>query len=773
MNVNIEILVKGVGRLEISSKDVDTFGVPLIFNLSDIKDVSSRKANFSKTIKVIGSKQNNSIFNHLYEIKGQNFTLKMGDKHNCVLLVNKNPVMDGYFVLKQISKLLIGNTYQVVYEINIFDQLKSFFSDLGDKSLIDLDFSSGFTFNDIDFDKGDHTFNIQDIGEQMRSETDYTNVYDYPIIDYGYDLIGNSKYPYNITTSNGLLYPAVYQKAIVDKIFSESSGYSYNSNYLEGISYSGFFKNMMNIYNKGIDFTNIDLCEYTTQGAFSIYNIQDRVSFGRYVAVFPTYIENFYNIDDYLGSVEGIATGPKIPIDGNYKLKLKLNVIDDKGGTGYIPEAISSYYRITKYNYEEGTLEYIITYESSDMRIELGLPVDATKWYIEEEITIEGVKDDFYFLTIYPGTIGVSGSQGTPVLVNGSAALELTYIRELDPVFSGTTTPYIYINQFLPDMKQSDFIKEHIKLANLYIWSNKEDPKRLYIEPREDFYKQGSIVNWTEKVDYEKEIVIKSSNDQIAKTFRFKYTEGSDVDSGEYVDLYGEVFGTKVVDVDNNYLTNKQTVELKHQSWVMNNKDNYLIPSLYDDTLHTWFDDKSSYEPMWGFKNSIQQSLRVGGYYRFNMNGVIDHVPYVTHAKVMGGDSFDLNYETNNEIFTITNYDSSRGAYKIFWENYINNITDKDSRIVEMYCYLELTDILNLDFRNRVLIDGQMYYLEKVEYDPSKTESSKVTLLKEIDPIEEGSFETFYLLKNDSGDYITTSDGTDGLGDGGNKIIIN
>jgi len=774
MDINVEILIKGVGKLDINTKDSDEFGVPLIFNLSDIKDISIRKASFTKTIKILGTPNNNIIFNHLYEIKGQNFNFKITNKHNCSILLNKNPVMDGFLVLNKISKLLIGSKYEIVYEVNVFDEVKNFFDDIGQKELGYLDFSSGFTFNGINYDKGDHTFNIQDIGEQMRSQTDYTDIYDYPIIDYGYDLIGDSNYPYNITTSNGLLYPSIYQKAIIDKIFSESSNYSYESNYLDGISYGGFFKKMINVYNKGMDFNNIDLCEYVSSGSYYI-NDTSNVSVGKYVSVFDTYVENFYNIDDYLGNYSG-TTGPQSPIDGNYIVKLKNYVIDDIGGTGLQYCAQQSYYQIFKYNIEEG--ETSIFYKSSsEIKTELGLdPETDTTWYYETSINVELVEGDILFVRLNAGTkcVDVDPPYQVQATLQGGISLELTYVRELDPVFSGTTTPYVYLNQFLPDMKQTDFIKEHIKLANLYIWSNKEDPKRLYIEPREDFYRQGEVINWTEKVDYNKSIVIKSLNSDIAKTFTFEYTLGDDVDNDDYNSLYYETYGSKIIDVDTNFLTNEQKVKLKHQSWFMRNKDGYIVPTLIEDTLHTWFDDKSSFEPMWGFMNNIQQSLKVGGYYRLNsMNGVINHIPYITHAKILGGLSFDLNYETNNETFTINDYDSSRGAYKIFWENYINNLIDEDARIVEMYINFDLADILNLDFRNRVLIDGQIYFLEKVEYDPTKKGSSKVTLLKEIDPIDEGSFDAYFILKNDLGDYITTSDGTDGLGDGGNKIPIN
>lgn len=819
---NIEILVKNVGLLEISSKDVESFGVPLVFNLTDISDVSSRKASYSKTIKILGSKQNNLIFNYLYEIKGQHFDLKMGNKHDCVLLVNKNPVMDGYFVLKQITKLLIGNKYQIVYEINMFDELKNFFNDLGDKNLFDLDFSSGFTFNDINYGVGDHVFNEQELGDRMNSVTDYTDIYDYPVIDYGYKLkniaYGLTGFPRS-SISFGTLYPCVYQKPILDRIFYESSDYSYESEYFNGNSYGGFFKNMINIYNEGVNYTNLKLAEYLSGGiiieeenlSLKPVVIDLGVAYSTVMNNGPLYIENRYAIDSYFTetSVDGTTelsenidpldpynhiyelnsglSGFTAPNDGNYNIKFKVDVNYDAGGFeedgngGYIAPigGTPTQYDIIRYVPEDGKIIVEYNINSFDMR-----PVESdTSWYYENEYVIEDVSEgDIIGLVITKGVVRVGAWPGAFILRINMAALEMSYIRELEGDYATTTTPQINLNSFLPDMKQTEFIKNHIKLANLYIWSNKEDPKKLYIEPRDDFYKMGSVINWSEKVDYNKNIVIKSLNDDIAKTYTFEYSKGSDYKNENYLGTYDEVYGTKTVDVENNFLINEQNIKLDNQSFLMDNyflpiygsPSNFMIPKLYEDSEHTWFDDKSSFEPLWGFKDNFIDNptaglnIKLAGFKNFNVyNQRLNNIPIVTHAKVMGGLSFDVNYETNNETFTISGYDSSRGAYKIFWENYINNITDEDARIVEIYINLDLSDILNLDFRNRILIDGQIYFLQKVEYDAANSSnSSKITLLKEIDPIEEGSFETFYLLKNDNNEYITTSDS-------GNKIIIN
>jgi len=787
MELIIEILIKNVGTLEINTKDMEEFGIPLTFNVSDIQDYASRKASFSKTIKVLGSTHNNIIFNHLYEIKGDNFNFDMTARHDCSLMVNKTSVIDGYMVLKEIEKIKIGDKFQVVYSLVIFDEAKNFFENISGKQLTDLDFSSGFTFGGYEYGIGDHILDEDRIYASMMYNN-FTEVYNYPLLDYGYFMSDGDTFPYDYTITSNIVYPAVYVKPIIDKIFQDA-GYTYTSKFLNGDTYSGMIKQMTIPNFKAIEYTDLHICEYVTDGGLVIDNNQ-YIPLTKKQNIMTGRTNWFYEIDNKVSFTTGLYYLPQAPVDGDYIITLRMQITEDRGGTFEIPYGITcaqdSVYTIFR---SGSTYETVATYTTSDFRTSV-YPDDwdVGPWYIEEEILLEDVKaEDYFYLYINPGIYGMeyeppaSPCRGNDISITlQGASLELTQKRELDDeleIYSGRTAP-IVIADLLPTMDQSKFIRNLIKMFNLYIYSDSTDPSNLIIEPRDDFYKEGDIINWTEKVDYNKDIKIKTMNNVVANNMGFKHMLGEDYYSQQYENTWNETYGDKIIDLNNPYLKENKNVELDFQSYMMKNLTNdWNMPVLYESENyeHTFYDDRTDLDPFFSFIENKSGYLKLGNFETPTVrNGFITEPKVATHAKIMGGFSFDLNYETGTGYtFTLSGFDPDRGLYKLFWENNINDLIDDASRIVEMYCDLKLDDILNLNFKNRVLIDGQVYYLQKVEYDPSKINSSKITLIKEIDPIVEGSFETWYILKNDSGDYITGSDGDDGLGDNGDRFVIN
>jgi hypothetical protein len=122
------------------------------------------------------------------------------------------------------------------------------------------------------------------------------------------------------------------------------------------------------------------------------------------------------------------------------------------------------------------------------------------------------------------------------------------------------------ITNMLPrGMKQSDFVLGLSKMFNLYFEPDKQDPKTIFVEPRDVYYEDGKVLNWEKKLDYTKPIDISILSHDQAKNFVFKYTDDS---SDYYTEQYkkftanGLTFGSYMYTSPNEYTSETNTLEV-------------------------------------------------------------------------------------------------------------------------------------------------------------------------------------------------------------------
>jgi len=133
--------------------------IPITFSILDIREPEKRRTSWSKTITIPGTKNNNRIFSHVYEI-GQDGWVTIGNKSvyegfnpnlrkECIVMNDGVQVMKGNLQLKRIKRDLDGN---IEYEIALNGDLTSLFYDVGTTKL-----------NDLDFSEWDHAWNKDNI----------------------------------------------------------------------------------------------------------------------------------------------------------------------------------------------------------------------------------------------------------------------------------------------------------------------------------------------------------------------------------------------------------------------------------------------------------------------------------------------------------------------------------------------------------------------------------------------------------------------------------
>jgi hypothetical protein len=104
---------------------------------------------------------------------------------------------------------------------------------------------------------------------------------------------------------------------------------------------------------------------------------------------------------------------------------------------------------------------------------------------------------------------------------------------------------------------------------------------------------------------------------------------------------------------------------------------------------------------------------------------------YAGHLDNPVSPTLDLSFGVPQEIYYNTNLYTNNNIFNRFHKKLIDEITDRDSKILTAYFYLRPSDIRNLDFRNQFYFQNDYFRLNKVfDYDPLKNDVTKCEFLK-------------------------------------------
>jgi hypothetical protein len=135
----IELIIKG------SAIDLGE-GIDIALNktIADIRNPETRSSDFSKTITIPGTANNNKAFNHIFDVanditgSGQfNPDFNPNKKADCTLLVDGMPQITGFIRMTEI----VINDGRIEYNCTIHGEAANLFTDLENAKLNELDFS--------------------------------------------------------------------------------------------------------------------------------------------------------------------------------------------------------------------------------------------------------------------------------------------------------------------------------------------------------------------------------------------------------------------------------------------------------------------------------------------------------------------------------------------------------------------------------------------------------------------------------------------------------
>jgi len=656
-------------------KDIDA---EFTFAIDDIADFGSKNTTFSKTISIAGSAQNNKVFGFIFDLGNSNFT--NDDNTNVNYDFNASKVapcrifVDGIQIFKGVLRIMeiviTGSTIE--YQCSVYGDLGGFISALGNKRLEDLDFS--------DYNEDWTLANITGSWNNINASGVY-----YPLIDYG-----------NVTSNNvdfdfKAFKPALYVNEYLKKI-KEGSGYTWDFPLLE----TNLLKRLVVPSNKAV-ISNPSNSAFNATANAATYTTNQYPNFTVVTAGdFTLSSGNIYKYNgaaslpstitlELQGSILDVYPDP--PPDTNVTISLQLN-----GGTissqtipvAYEPQGFSV---SIVYNHTFATNDTINAYVSSE----------ATQYEIVQGI----LKVDA------PSGADVPVNYGEPLLIN---------------------------NAIPRGIFQRDFFLSICKMFNLYVYDDQYETNKLHIKPYIDFY-DGSFVDWSNKIDRSKPLSIKPMSEINARYYQFKYKQDNDYYNENYRKKYNEGYGDRIYDTEFDFVKDTDSTEIIFAATVLRQKESTdkVYPAIYKLS-----DNNTKTDPIDSVIRILQAKKLTGVTSWKLKNGATDLATltsygYAGHLDDPFTPTNDINFGAPKEVFFDATTYPTTNLFNAYYSDYMAEITDKDSKLLSCNILLNAKDILNLDFGKLVMIDGQLFRINKIEgYNSIDYNTSKIELLKVI-----------------------------------------
>ncbi|MFZ9617895.1 MAG: hypothetical protein ACO29Y_06265, partial [Holophagaceae bacterium] len=367
----------------------------------------------------------------------------------------------------------------------------------------------------------------------------------------------------------------------------------------------------------------------------------------------------------------------------------------------------------------------------------------------------------------------------------------------------------VLINKCLPvGVKQLDLLKDVIKMFNLVFMIDKDDENNYIIEPfvdssnpTESFYPMmgvasGSgtnyeVFDWTDKLDIGKKFEVLPMQELDFKTYTLKYKEDGDYLNTKAKEILGETFGTKEIEVDNDFINQAKTNELGfsatpnaypnlytatvpyiysfdngtvskfkpnirllyYNDWV--NGTNYVSGVGYGTIFKDW--------TLYGFTTSLYTAVFTGN---GTSQPTYGYYPYAGHTDNPLTPTYDLNFQTKYLDYPFLGTFTTNNLYNLYHKAFIDMVSDQNSKVVKAYFNLSAIDIKNFTFRSKVFINNTYYLVNKiVDFDPLSSQTTLVELIRM--PLYNGFTPEVY--NPDNGPNLRQLSGNTNLGGSGNN----
>ena len=759
-------------QLYINNTEVDLtedISLPFTYQIADIRNPEQRTQSHSKTITIPASKVNNKLFSHIYEISyaSQSTVINFDPDFNpnkkaiARVLIDGIEIFNGFAQLMKINK---NGSKPESYEIVIFTDVIQLFSDVGTDTLQGLDFSEFDHVLDETIISSQTGTNYIDsvLTNYYNGQWDGSNYiatglgYTYPNIDYGQNA--------NTYWKVSKMCPAIPIRQYLIKIF-EKYGYTYTSSLFD----SQFFKQLIipasiphqQTVDEIRNGTNIDLDSSLTSAVVTnlkgvpegdyIYALGDGT-----IGSFKFRDVNQDNLNTYDINTGAWRSKYKVQVFLATTITFKVfhymsdsDIGETINGDNSLNITIGLYKK--KVNGTIITLSedviFLTPYDSGTASSTLASPTYSAlqTFTFNDSSVYDFDAGDLLYIGIDAQLSGYITRDSDGTELDNYVGIDFDYPSAPDPAQTLVVTLYeagvvttgygqtLIMNNYIPNYPIKDLLNDLIKCFNLQIEPDKTIPKHLTFEAYNDYYTGSTIKDWTQKVDTSKTIEVVPMGDLSAKKYTYNFSEDKDSINEDYQNRFkGEVYGGSEMSIDNDFVKDVKDVKvtLAASPVFMNNTAGYFALTV----LGNGYGNRIETKPRFLYYDLVNQ-------YNGNVIYVNDSGAYlqeaIRYAQALEVDSitaptFALRFSVvPKALYYSTSVMTNANFFTRYWKKYIQEITDKDSKIVTLYARLSALDIHNFNFSDTIFIDGNYFIVNKIEeYNPLLAETVKLELLK-------------------------------------------
>lgn len=696
----IEILIGGrrvfTGESEETELDINR-------SVFDLLEPDKRKTDYTKTVSIAGSKEADEVFMAMFDVNFNvtSVSFDPSRRRSATISSDTIPQLIGYC---QLTDVVILDERRHEYRVVFYGVIGDLFKNINGKRLKDIDWS------DLD-----HTLTAANI-EPTFTPT-LGQGYVYPLINYG-----QFRFPTQSDFEPKHFRPWLFWKEIWDRIFSEA-GIRYESDFLN----SDKFKKLIFSCDEPMKISESDIADSLSQAAANgnqtISSNDTLVNFDTVVSGGANFSSSIYTAPEN-GSynIAGLLRVRVVMIFQNRRTVVRFVVRHQRGATLIRSQRINSSFLSGDENVTRN-IPYEIEFDS----VEAG---DTFRIVLEQVYYTGGTGGEFEFLTLGIGTIQLRDT------ANGTSLIEA---RLNEGVTNGSQIDIA--TMAAGKMLQKDFVMGVIKSFNLFY--DRQPDGSILIEPYSDYY-TTEVVDLTKRLATDREFIIKPLDQSKYKRYKYAYKSSDDFLNRAHREVYEETYGSVEIDIDNEFAKDTKTTELPWALPIMStvgvvapNVSYRVVPYLCNDNSEQDYEGNSIPKVLvWGGLKDSRFDFNLG----FGNTLFTKQYPYAGQQDRLiytDDNGIDLTFDLppavywQNENSSSIEFIEDNGLYPQYHSKHIDEITNRNSKIIECYIYLDPFMYNQISFRKLYYIKNAYYRIYDIQgYTPERSQPTLCQFLK-------------------------------------------